>query len=144
MRAVTKVITFGSILAIAAVVYAGEGFSMKCKAKTCGYETTVTFGGGMAFSQLTGYCVKCKKFVSLQWTLEGSPLLDPNAKKIPQPKPLGEIWDSQSGRKLTIFACPHCTGPFAEIKKQEELKHCPSCNKPEFGIDETKPMMAID
>jgi hypothetical protein len=144
MRALTKVITLGSILTIAAVVYAAEGFSMKCKSKACGYESTVTFGGGMAFGQLTGYCVKCKKFVSLNWTLEGSPALDPKAKKIPQPKPLGEVWDSQSGRKLAIFACPHCSGPFAEIKSKDELKHCPSCNKPEFGADDTKPIIAID
>jgi Zn finger protein HypA/HybF involved in hydrogenase expression len=133
-----------SILAIAAVVYAGEGFSMKCKSKTCGYETEVTFGGGMAYGQLTGYCVKCKKFVTLNWTLEGSPALDPAAKKIPQPKPLGTVRDSQTGKTLTIYACPHCAGPFAEIKSKDDLKHCPSCNKPEFAVDETKPRLAID
>ena len=144
MRAATASITFVSIIAIAAVVYAGEGLSMKCKSKTCGYESDVTFGGGMAYGQLTGYCVKCKKFVNLHWTLEDRPALGPNAKKVPQPKPLGEVWDSQTGRKLSIFACPHCSGPFAEIKSNEELKSCPSCNKPDFGVDETKPIIAID
>jgi hypothetical protein len=144
MRTVTKCVTMVSILAIAAVVYAGDGFSMKCKSKSCGYESEVRFGGGMAFGQLTGYCVKCKKFVYLHWTLEGSPALDPKAKKVPQPKSLGTVWDSQNGQSLAIYACPHCAGPFAEIKSKADLKNCPSCNKPDFAVDETKPLMAID
>lgn len=144
MRAVTASITFASIITIAAIVYAGDGFSMKCRSKTCSYESQVTFGGGMAFEQLTGYCQKCKKFVYLQWTREGSPMVRPDAKKVPPPTPLGEVWDASTGRMLTIYACPHCTGPFAEIKTKEELKYCPSCNKPGFEIDETKPRIAID
>jgi len=144
MNVLTKCVTTVSILAIATVIYAGEGFSMKCKSKSCGYESEVRFGGGMVSGQLTGYCVKCKKFVYLHWTLEGSPALDPKAKKTPQPKPLGTVWDSQNGQSLTIYACPHCAGPFAEIKSKADLKHCPSCNKPDFAVDETKPLMAID
>jgi hypothetical protein len=88
MRAVTALITGGAIIAIAVVVYAGGGFSMKCQSSTCGYESQVRLGGGMAFEQLTGYCRKCKKFVYLQWTREGSPVLDPAAKKVPLNKTL--------------------------------------------------------
>lgn len=144
MRAVTASITGGAIIAIALVVYAGGGFSMKCQSSTCGYESQVRLGGGMAFEQLTGYCRKCKKFVYLQWTREGSPVLDPAAKKVPPPKPLGEVWDAQNGKVLAIYACPDCNGPFAEIKSKDELKHCPSCGKPDFAEDDTKPSMAID
>ena len=115
-----------------------------------GREVFLHFGAVKSFcyvylnGQLTGYCVKCKKFVYLHWTLEGSPALDPKAKKVPQPKSLGTVWDSQNGQSLAIYACPHCAGPFAEIKSKADLKNCPSCNKPDFAVDETKPLMAID
>lgn len=144
MRVVTASITLVSIIAIATVVYAGDGFSMKCQSKTCGYESEVTFGSGMAFEQLTGYCRKCKKFVYLQWTRAGSPALDPNAKIVPPPKVLGEIWDAQTGNVLNIYACPNCNGPFAELKTKDALKHCPACGKPDFAVDDTKARIAID
>jgi hypothetical protein len=144
MRTVTASVILVSIIAVSVVVYAGEVFSMKCEAKTCGKESGVTFGGGMAYKQLTGYCRKCKKFVYLHWTREGSPVLDPKAKKVPAPKPLGEVWDASTGKVITIYACTHCSGPFAQIKTKDELKHCPACNKPSFGVDETKPKIAID
>lgn len=144
MRKLTVSITLLAIIAVTAIVYAGEGFSMKCRSKTCGYESEVIFGGGMAFQQLTGYCQACKKFVYLSWTLEGSPMVNPKAEKIPHPKALGEVLDVRTGLTLTIYACPHCKGPFAEIKAREDLRHCPVCRKPEFAVDETKPMMAID
>lgn len=144
MRSVTASILWVAIIAIAAVGYAGDGFSMKCQSKTCGYESEVTFGGGMAFEQLTGYCQTCKQFVYLTWTREGSPVVNPEAKKVPAPKPIGEVWDASTGRVLTIYACPHCTGPFAQIKTKNELKHCPICNNPGFEVDATKPRLAID
>jgi hypothetical protein len=127
------------------MAYAGEGVAMKCEAKACGYETRVTFGGGMFFQQLTGYCRACKKFVYLGWTRENIPdEMKARIKPKPKPKPLGEVWDPQTGKVLTIHACPHCKGPFREIKKASDLKHCPKCNKPEFAVDKTKPMIAID
>jgi hypothetical protein len=144
MRVVKVLTTGASIIAIVAVAYAGEGFGMKCKAKSCGFEAQVTFGGGMAYEQLTGYCRNCKKFVSLQWTREGSPVLNATAKKTLPPKPLGEVWDAKTGRVLTLYACPHCKGPFAEIKNKDDLKRCPACDSPDFAADDTKPRMAID
>ena len=62
----------------------------------------------------------------------------------PRPKPLGEVWDAKTGTVLTLYACPHCKGPFAQIKSQRDLKHCPACNKPGFAVDKSKPMLAID
>lgn len=144
MRGTKGYIALAGIFAAIAVVYAGEGLSMKCKAKSCGYQTEVTFGGGMTSQQLTGYCKKCNKFVSLQWTREGSPTVDPNAKKIPAPKALGEIWDAQTGKVLKIYTCPDCTGPFAEIKNKDELKHCPKCGTAGFAGDDSKPIRAMD
>ena len=151
-------ITLATCLLGVAAVYAGTGFQMKCQAKpekdpktgklseTCGHESSVTFGGGMFFEQITGYCRACKKFVYVTWT--GKDQVD-RAKEVgfkvqPRPKPLGEVWDAQTGKILTIHACPTCKGPFLEIKSPDELKHCPSCNKPHFGVDKSKPIMAID
>jgi len=145
MRAVKLSITLAGVIAAVAAVNAGDVFEMKCQSKTCGYTSRVTFGGGMAFEQLTGYCLKCKKFVYLQWTREGSPALDPAAKKVLPPKPLGEVWDAQSGRALTIYACPECNGPFAAIKnRSDDLKHCPACGKSDFAVDDTKPRIVFD
>lgn len=137
----------------ATMALAGDGYPMKCMdgkdaegkaVKGCGYEQMVTFGGGMMFDKLTGYCTTCEKFVALTWTREGSPLLKEDAKIVPPPKPLGKVWDSSTGRTLTLYACPHCKGPFAEIKSVKELKHCPKCNGGHFEIDKSKPRMAID
>jgi len=140
-------------LLTAAAVYAGQGLAMKCQAqpekdpatgktgKPCGYEAQVTFGGGMFFNQITGYCRACKKFVYIQWTRDGIPA---QIKAIPRPVPLGEVWDASTGKVLTIHACPTCKGPFLEIKSPDELKYCPACNKPHFAIDKSKPEMAID
>lgn len=144
-------------LLTAAAVYAGRGLAMKCQAKPdknaqtgktakpCGYESRVTFGGGMLSNQTGGYCRACKKFVYLHWTRENIPAdLKARIKITPRPVPLGEVWDARTGKVLTIHACPTCKGPFLEIKKPDELKHCPACNKPHFAIDKTKPQLAID
>ena len=138
--------------------HGGTGYTMKCQAQpaedpkpgkitaTCTFSSRVTFGGGMFFDQLSGYCRACKKFVYVTWT--GKDQID-RAKEVgfkvqPRPKPLGEVWDARTGKILTIHACPTCKGPFLEIKSPDELKHCPACNKPHFGVDKSKPVMAID
>jgi hypothetical protein len=144
MRAGRVSFTLAGVITIAVLVYAGDALHMKCSSQECRYEAQVTFGGGMAFEQLTGYCRTCKKFVYLQWTREGSPVVDAKSEKVPHPKSLGEVVDVRTGGVLNIYACPHCKGPFAEIKSKEDLKHCPACSKPGFGIDDTKPAIAVD
>jgi ssDNA-binding Zn-finger/Zn-ribbon topoisomerase 1 len=152
-------ITLVACLLTGVTVYAGRGLSMKCQAKPekdaktgktskpCGYESRITFGGGMFYNQTTGYCRACKKFVYLRWTREGIPAemkARMKLKATPRPAPLGQVWDAQTGKILTIHACPTCKGPFLEIKNPDELKHCPACNKPHFAIDKSKPESAID
>jgi hypothetical protein len=140
-----------------AAVYAGTRMSMKCQAKpekdpatgktakACGYETKVTIGGGRMFKQMTGYCRACEKFVHLSWTRGNiPPQMKARIKVKPHPVPLGEVWDAATGKIMTIHACPKCKGPFLEIKKFDELKHCPACNKPHFAVDKSKPRLAID
>jgi len=151
----TVTFTLATCLLAAAAVYAGQGLSMKCTAKpqkdpatgkagkACNYEATVVFGGGMFSDQMTCYCRHCKKFVYLHWTRQGAPV-PANMKVTPQPKPLGEVWDASTGKVMTVYACPHCKGPVLEIKKREDLTHCPVCNRPHFVVDKSKPEMAID
>jgi hypothetical protein len=146
-------------LSTAAAIHAGTVYHMKCQAKPakdaatgktakpCGYESSVTFGGGMFFDQICGYCRSCKKFVYLNWTRENLPQemkARMRIKVTPRPKPLGEVWDCRTGEVLTIHACPHCKGPFLEIKKRDDLNHCPACNKAHFVVDESKPRIAVD
>lgn len=143
------ILTLGLVAGLNA--FAGDGFSMKCKAppgkdgKSCGYEATITIGGGMLFEQVTGYCRVCKKFVYLRWTRANIPeQLKGKIKETPPPKTLGEVWDGATGKVMPLYACPTCQGPFMEIKKASDLKHCPVCNEAHFEIDTSKPRMAID
>jgi hypothetical protein len=113
--------------------------------KPCGYESYVSFGGGMFYDQLTGYCRSCKKFVYLSWTGANIPAqMKQQIKFKAPPKPLGEVWDARTGKFMAIYACPKCNGPFLEIKKIDDLKHCPVCNNSHFAIDNSKPRIAID
>jgi hypothetical protein len=150
-------IALAACLLTGAAVYAGMGRSMKCQAKPekdpttgktakpCGYEAMVIIGGGRMSKRMMGYCRACKKFVSLNWTRGNiPPRMKTRVKVKPHPIPLGEVWDAQTGKILTIHACPTCKGPFLEIKKFDELKHCPACNKPHFAVDKSKPRLAID
>ena len=100
----------------------------------------------MFFRQITAYCSKCRHFVYLPWTPEnpGIPEGMRRGEATPRPTPLGQVWDPVTGRVLTLYACPRCNGPSVEIRRHGELKHCPACGDPGFGVDPTKPLMAID
>ena len=151
----TMALTLIVCLLTTAAVYAARGLSMKCEAKpakdaatgktakACNFEATVVFGGMMFSDQMTCYCRSCEKFVHLHWTRKGAPVPD-GMKVTSRPKPLGEVWNAAAGEILTVYACPKCKGPVLEIKKREDLKFCPACNKPHFVIDKSKPEMAID
>ena len=145
MRNRAMCVALAAFLALGATTYGGDGYPMKCQSKPCGYETYVTFGGGMLASQITTYCRSCKKFVYLTWTRENLPAqLKGTVKSRPRPKPLGEVWDSRTGAVLTVHACRTCKGPVLEIKSLADLKCCPKCSKPGFAVDKSKPRMAID
>ncbi len=144
MRSILGVLLVACLIVATAWVYAGDGVSMKCDRRECGYESLVIFGGGMMFEQATGYCQHCQDFVYLRWTRKESPLVAPDIKLVPPPTPIGEVWDSRSGHSLTLYPCPRCQKPFAEIKAQEDLKHCPACKEGTFKPDTTKPRLAID
>lgn len=126
----------------AALVYAGSGYRLNCPEEACEYEGMVTFGGGRMFEQKTAYCCACKKFVYLRWSRGGRPGFDGKVKL--KPEPLGQVWDSATGRVLTLYACPECQAPAAEIPTRKDLKVCPQCNKGHFDLENARPAVAID
>ena len=136
--------------------HAQDIVTMKCNAvpekhpitgealKPCGFTVQVGIGPTMSSHAVDGYCRSCKEFVSIRWTNINSPTNDLQKEIVLRPKPLGEIWDPQTGAFVTIESCPKCTRPFLEIKKISEIKHCPACNKPHFEIDPTKGHIIAD
>lgn len=135
----------GILAMVTVIALGGDGYGFKCADKECGNAPTVIFGGGMMFDQAMGWCQHCKSFKSVQWTRPDSPLLDPQAKKTPQPKPLAEVWVATIGQTRKIYKCPGCeAGSFMEIRTPEELTHCPKCSKPGFKIDPNAPRLAVD
>ena len=67
-----------------------------------------------------------------------------NARVIPQPRPLAEVWNPASGQVCKIYKCPGCGVGFMEIRKPTELTHCPKCNQPGFKVDADAPRLAVD
>ena len=139
MTAVLVVLAAGSVIALA-----GEGFVFKCQNKECGFNSDVLFGGGMMFERTMGWCHKCQAFKAVTWTRPGSPLVGPETKIVPEPKPLAEVWVSAIGQTRKVYKCPTCDGAFLEIRTAEELCCCPKCSKPGFKIDPDAPVMAVD
>jgi len=133
-----------ALAALSVVVLAGDGYGFKCADNDCGFKPTVVFGGGMLFEQAMGWCHKCRKFQSVQWTRPGAPVVDPNAKVVPAPQPLAEVWNPATGQVSKVYKCPGCAGAFLEIRKPAELTHCPKCHKPGFKIDPDAPRLAVD
>lgn len=129
---------------VAVVALAGDGFQFKCQEKECGFNPMVIFGGGMMSEKAMGWCHTCKAIKAVHWTRAGAPALDPNAKPVPQPKPLAEVWVGTLGQTRKIYKCPTCEGGFMEIRRPEELTHCPKCSKPGFKIDPDAPRLIVD
>lgn len=126
-----------------ATALAGDGFGFKCADKDCGYKPTIIFGGGMLFEAVRGYCNKCEKFQSINWTRPGAPMVK---EPVAPPKPLAEVWNPATGHVCRVFKCPAkgCEGSFMEIRKREELTHCPKCGKDGFAVDPAAPRLAVD
>ena len=122
MRSKT-VAAFVLVALTSATVFAGAIYKIKCNDKNCRFDSQFNFGGGMMFHEAAGYCTTCEAFVSVTWGREM-----PNKKGEPAPF-IGEVWDSQSGRRIRLFTCKHCKRPVAEIEKPADIKMCPKCMK---------------
>ena len=134
-KALLLALAFLLLPAMAAL--AGMGYTMTCS--DCGYSSEVQIGGGMMFKQITGYCTESKKFVYLRWKRDEK-----------KPEPIGQIWDSATGKKIDLYKCPDCSKPFMPVQvdpnnvERPGFDRCPKCGKQTFQIDKSKPVMAYD
>jgi hypothetical protein len=130
--------------ALVGIVWAANGYSLKCLNKDCGYTGECTLGPLMVMDSIDGYCAACDKWVRLTWRVRAG-------KAEPAPKPLGKVWDASTGRTLTLYACPTCKGPFLPVTREDMLKsskyvpegtlghgdalmRCPKCGEPSLKM----------
>ncbi len=112
-------------------ILAGSVYELACENKGCYYADHVSFGGGMRFEQITGYCVSSGKFVYLNWDRERLPKGGPKERvSKPKPSPVGHIWLPSTGQYIPLYQSKDCPQPFIPIHSVEELKFCPKCNQP--------------
>ena len=100
---------------------------------TKGEETvtyTVNFGGGFMFEQYTGYDPVSQKFVYLTWPRDGQ-----------VPKPVGVIWDHQTGKTMDLYQFPGVNHPLPVIPSLEVMKVCPRTGDRNF---KARPALAYD
>ena len=90
MTKTTVLMTLAMLFVSVSASLAGTGYPMKCD--NCGFSETVMIGGGIGFSQITGFCVKSKTFVYLQWQ---------RGEK--EPKPVAKVWDPVTGRTIDLY-----------------------------------------
>ena len=105
-------------LAFSSPVLAGTEYEVACENKDCGFTSKVSFGGGKAFDQITGFCVPCNEFTYRSWR-----------RNLEAPAPIAEIWDPSTGEIISLYACPHCKKPFLPISGIGALKYCPACGQ---------------
>jgi hypothetical protein len=118
----------GLLLLSAAAVMAGTGYSVACRNKACGFKANVTFGGGMRQAEMTGYCVKCASFVSVDWNRTGP------GGRAAAPPITGKVWCPATGRTEPLFKCPKCAQTVMAIGSGEDLKKCPRCGKDNLTV----------
>jgi hypothetical protein len=121
-----------AISVTASIAWAGTTYLLTCGNEKCGFKGEVKFGGGRIFEMVTGYCLKCEKFVYLRWTREGKGVKN----QTPKPQAVGRIWDATTGRTIDLYACPHCTSAFLPIASEEDLRCCPKCGQPTLKQEE--------
>lgn len=125
-----SLICLAVILCTTTAVLAGALYQLTCPNEKCGFKGNINMGGGMLFENVNGYCVKCQKCVSLNWTRENLPPEIKIDKKTPPPTPLGQVFIPATGQTESVYSCPTCKGPFLPIRNIADLKTCPKCGKP--------------
>jgi DNA-directed RNA polymerase subunit RPC12/RpoP len=113
---------------------AGSSYELKCGNKNCNYTEYVNLGGGFAFEQITGYCVKCGKFVYLKWRRKGSRDSELSGR---EPTPVGHVWCPSTGQTKPLYKCPECSEFFLPIDSVQELRFCPRCKQSKLKSKET-------
>jgi len=93
----------GLVLWISAAV-AGESGTVSCATPNCGYQDSLTIGGGRKSPSVTGYCRSTKKFVRVK--LKGWDDYRKNVPKCPDcPEPILPVYN---GSQVAEIPCPKC------------------------------------
>jgi hypothetical protein len=123
------VIVLGLVLLVGggAVVWAAVQCQVTCTNAACGFTQSVMVGPTEATDVIAGYCVNCAQMVELRWRVPPQEIADSPA-PVP-PKPLGAVWNEETGQTTAVYACPICSGPFLEISDVRAMTHCPKCGK---------------
>ena len=132
----TSLMALATVLISAMTTFAGTGYHMKCD--NCGFSSEVLIGGGMAFEQITGFCVESGKFVYLTWRRETK-----------KPEPMAKVWDSATGEMIELYRFPDCPKPVMALRLDADengpgFDHCPKCSKQTFRVDRSKGIMSFD
>jgi len=95
---------FATLVFGAAPAAAGQTGTVSCATPGCGYQESLTIGGGKKSPSLTGYCRSTKKFVRVKLeSWEGY------RKKVPAspdcPEAIKPIYD---GSQVSGIPCPQC------------------------------------
>ena len=116
MRRIISVLIICCVLTT--LTYAGIIRVFQCSNDNCEFKAEVFSGIGKASTRIPGYCTRCDKIVTVSYS-------NKDLKK-GKPIPVDQVWDSETGRMLDLYECPHCKKPFAVI---DEMIFCPKCGK---------------
>jgi hypothetical protein len=102
-RLVAIALFFGLVLGAAPAV-AGQSGTVTCTTPGCGYQDTLTVGGGKKSTSVTGYCRSTKKFVRVKLnSWEEYREVVPVSPDCPEP-----ILPIYSGGQVAEIPCPKC------------------------------------
>lgn len=104
---------FFIILLLGDCALAGEAGSVSCATPGCGFQESLTIGGGKQSPAVTGYCPKSRKFVRLKlksWQDYRKPHYCPGGQEKMQP-----IYD---GSQITQIPCPKCGNLTLQYKRK--------------------------
>ena len=134
MRTTTKFLLVAFAFSIVTLCFATQ-YSYTCSTPKCGFEGyALDVGPIVAGGHVTGYCCKCKKFVSLRWKTKLVPQEVSTNLPYAPPEKLATVWNAATGREANLYACPECQGPFMQIDDSaaglaDRRMFCPRCGK---------------
>lgn len=115
-----------AMLGTPALLDAGSQYDVRCTTPECRFKVAAGIGGGIAFGEASGYCMKCRKWVAVTWKRKGKAT-----------EPVLEFWDPATGAKRQVYKCPGCREPFVAVRNIGEMKYCPTCGKPNLKSKRT-------
>jgi hypothetical protein len=123
-------LSFVLLVLLANSVFAGTVYEITSNEKGKAVTYEVNFGGGQLFHQHTAFDPVSKKFVYLQWQRDQK-----------APKPVGAIWEHETGKTLELYEFPGVKHPLPVIPSLEAMKVCPLTGDRNFR---SRPLIAVD